>query len=213
MKKWRNGENERGTDSDIEPNGDTPMVQNKAETGPSMEWREAIEFLLRVAAIESPETLREGDRLNLVEDLGRYLEVEVEGVAKKLSEARSKPAIIRPVIDVVRQLVAAAADHARVEVSKGPTRFAFDGSRLGQDREEREPLYFIDGDLRDLMAESAAVTVADLKPWEICRCPQCRKLFLAGRKGQMFCSHECASTASLARFQERKKSKSKKGGR
>lgn len=174
-----------------------------------MKWREAVEFLLRLASTGDPASLREGDRINLIEDIRRFLEVEGQGdVDKQLRQAKRDPALLRPVIEVVRQLANGAADHKRVEVKITSIRLVFDGTRMDEDR---VPV-FSDGPLRDVVADIAAGEIGEAQSWQIGRCEwkDCGKLFLADRKGQIFCSHGCANRASSERYQERKKSK---GGR
>lgn len=176
-----------------------------------MRWREAIEFLLRLASIENTANLREGDRINLIDDLRRFLQVEGEGrVAKELEEARSDAAKLTPVIDAVRQIACAAADHKLAKIWIEKTLLVFDGTRMDDDR---LPAVFSDGELRDVVAEFATGDFGEAESWQIGRCEwgECGKLFLADRKGQIFCSHRCANFASSARYQKRKKSKERKG--
>lgn len=174
-----------------------------------MKWREAVEFLLRVAATENPLKLREGDLINLLDDFRRYLELQDEvEVKKELDAARSSPAQLVPTIEVVSKLANAAADHTRADVHVGETQVVFVGTRMDF-KGERAPVS-IDGTLRDVMVSTAAMDLGLAKPWQIGRCSrtECGKLFLADRKGQMFCSHRCASAVSSAKYQERKKARS-----
>jgi len=171
-----------------------------------MKWREAVEFLIRLVAIEDPEKLRPGDLLNLIDDFRRYLEIEGVGrPARELTEAEAKPAKLKGVIEVVRKLVNAAAAHARVEISpEGKTTIVFDGTRLGDER----GAVLKDGSLRDVMAEMAASDLEDAEPWQVCRCKETGcgretggpKLFLAARKGQVYCSHSCANAAASREY-------------
>jgi hypothetical protein len=183
-----------------------------------MQWHDAVSFLLTVAKAGEPKKLSEGDRLNLIEGLRRFLEIEGPcDVATQLEEARSNPNILRPVIEVVGQLADAAADHRRVKIQLGPTSLAvvFDGTRLDGDRVAA----FSDGKLCDVVADVAAGDFGMAEPWQIgrCRWRECGNLFLANRKGQVFCSHGCANTASSEAYKERKKAKiwrtkAKRGG-
>ena len=179
------------------------MTQTNEAQAP-MKWREAVEFLIRLAAIENTEKLRPGDRLNLIDDLRRYLEIESDGrPARDLAQAEAKPAILKKLIkdlnSVVRRLANAAATHERVEITpEGKTTIVFDGGRLGDERGAT----FLDGSLRDVMADTAAHDLEDADPWEICRCKEagCRKLLLAARKGQIYCSHSCANAAASREY-------------
>src|ERR1041385_2034175 len=91
-----------------------------------MKWREAVEFLLRMATTGDPAKLREGDLINLIEDLRRYLELQYEVQGKKeRGEARSNPAGLAPASDFVLKLATAAADHTRAEIHVGATQVVF----------------------------------------------------------------------------------------
>lgn len=178
-----------------------------------MKWREAVEFLFRLAGTGDPASLREGDRINLIDDLWRFLEVEGQGdVAKQLDQAKRNPALLKPVIEVVRQLATGAADHERTDLKIGPIRLVFDGGRMKERADEDRVPVFSDGPLRDVVADIAAGDLGEAESWQIGRCQwaDCNKLFLADRKGQIFCSHKCANSASSARYQERKKSKERR---
>lgn len=168
-----------------------------------MRWREAIEFLLRFAQMENLEDLRPGDRLNLIDDLKRYLEDDGEGkLGKELAEVAAKPLLLKGLIQEVRTLVGCAVEGLSRDFNLGGTTLTFDGSRLG---DERRVLTF-DGSLNDALVDDAAFDLSDAKPWEMCRCKEqdCQKLFLAARKGQIYCSHACASTASVREHRSRK---------
>jgi hypothetical protein len=113
-------------------------------------------------------------------------------------EVESKASNLTGVIAAVRQLANAAAAHERTVISIGAIKIVFDGRRLGDDR---GPL-LSDGKLRDVMADTAAADLADAEPWQICRCreSECQKLFLAARKGQIYCSHNCANAAASREY-------------
>jgi hypothetical protein len=162
-----------------------------------MKWKEAVAFLIRFAAIEEPERLRQGDRLNLIDDLRRYLEDDGEGeIAHELAEAEEKPAQLKEVIKVVRAIVEAAADHKLIDIPLGETIITFDGERLGDER----GVLSVDGSLKDALADGTAADLSDAKPWEICRCPECNSFFHAARKGQIFCTHKCANSAASREY-------------
>src|SRR5262249_37286642 len=158
----------------------------KSDEPEPMRWREAIEFLLRLAEVDDPQKLRPGDRLNLMDDLRRYLEDDGEGqLARELVEADENPPKLMDAIKIVRHIAELTADHQVAEIPVGPTVITFDARRLGDDR----GAVSVDGSLRDAIADDAACDFGDADPWEICRCQECRRLFLAGRKGQIYCSH------------------------
>jgi hypothetical protein len=166
----------------------------KKNEGPKpMKWREAIEFLIRFGEIEDPGKLRPGDRLNLVDDLRRYLEDDGEGqLAGELAQADANPAKLMDAVKIARHIANLAADHGVDEIEVGRTVITFDARRLGDER----GAISVDGSLRDAIADDAACDFGDAEPWQICRCLECRRLFLAGRKGQIYCTHSCANAAA-----------------
>ena len=177
-----------------------------------MKWRDAVSFLLKVAKAGDPKKMTEGDRINLIEGLRQYLETEGPGmVDSQLTKARSDPALLRPVIDVVREIANAAAHHKRLEVKLGPRPLVlvFEGNRLDGDRVAA----YSEGDLHDVVADIAVADFGMAEPWQIGRCRWgiCGKLFLANRKGQVFCSHDCANSASSEAYQERMKARMGRG--
>jgi hypothetical protein len=168
-------------------------VESKSE---SMEWREAIEFLLRWAAI-STEEMREGDRLNLIDDCRRYLEIEGDGQpARELEEAKKKPAKLTDTVKAISRLVEEFADRKSPKVKIGPITMRIDTSRLG---EGRQPI-FSDGALKDVMLDTAAYDLVQAEPWQICRCRECPKgvscrtqgtdLLLASLRERRRCANE-----------------------
>lgn len=174
---------------------------------PEMTWREAVEFLVRLADVEDPQKLKQWQLLRLVEECSQFLDLEGDGQpSRELEQVKTKPAALKPVIARTRELVRAVADHTRIEVRVGQTTAVLDASRLG----DKRGAAFTDGRLVDVMTAQAVDDLGDAEPWQICKCrwPDCGHVFLAERKGQMFCSHKCASAASSARYQERKRPKS-----
>jgi hypothetical protein len=172
-------------------------VKEESDLPKPMKWKEAIAFLLRFASIEAPEKLRQGDRLNLFDDLRRYLEDDGEGqLAQELAKAEAEPAQLKKVIEVVRTIVEAAADHKEIDIPLGKTTITFHGQRLGDERRALS----VDGSLIDAVADGAANDLSDVEPWQICRCPECTSFFVAGRKGQIYCTHKCANSAASREY-------------
>jgi hypothetical protein len=178
-----------------EVNGTVKKKAHIQQPVEKMEWREAVEFLINLASIEDPEKLRPGDRLNLIDDLHRFLEIEEDGhLASEVKRLELEPKHLTETIDGVREVVEAAAEKQNVEFQlKGSRLLVFRGDRIG-----RRGAVLLDGELRDTMIDCAAADIEDAEPWQICRCaePECRKIFMAGRKGQKFCSHACANVVA-----------------
>ena len=182
-------------------------MEGKQDARPEMTWRQAVEFLVRLADVEDPQKLKQWQVLRLVEECSLFLDLEGDGQpARELEQAKKKPATLKPVIETMRELVRAVADHTRIQVRVGQTKAVLDASRLG----DKRGAAFTDGRLVDVMTAQAVDDLGDAEPWQICKCrwPSCGHVFLADRKGQVFCSHKCASAASSARYQERKRPKS-----
>jgi hypothetical protein len=179
-------------------------MADKQDARPEMTWRQAIEFLVRLADVKDPEKLKQWQLLRLVEECSQFLDLEGEGQpARELAQAERRPATLKPLIETVRKLVQAVADHTRIEVQVGHTTAVLDASRLG----DKRGAAFIDGKLADVITAQAVDDLGDAEPWQICKCrwPDCSRIFLAERKGQKFCSHRCASAASSARYQQKKR--------
>jgi hypothetical protein len=163
-----------------------------------MEWREALEFIIRFAAIEDPKRLRVGELLNLIDDLRRYLEIEGDAkLAGQLAEVEKKPALLKGSIEIVRKLANAAVARQRAVIGLGETSM-FDGTPLGDER----GALLTDGNLKDSMADTVAGDLAQAESCLICRCGEscCGKLFLAARRGQVYCSHTCANNAASREY-------------
>src|ERR1700683_591717 len=111
------------------------MKKNQTQSLKLMKWKDAIDFLIRLAALQDPTSARIGDRLNLIDDLRRYLEIEDTGrLSHKLKQAENKPNLLTPVSEVAQKLLAAAADHKVVEFEFEKIQLRFDGTKLGDSR-------------------------------------------------------------------------------
>ena len=182
-------------------------MEPKQDARPEMNWRQAVEFLVRLADVKNPQSLKQWELLRLIEECSQFLDLEGNGQpARELDQAKTKPATLKPMIEVVSRLVRAVADHTRIEVQVGKTRAVLDASRLGDER----GAVLTDGKLVDVMTAQAVDDLGDAEPWQISKClwRDCGRVFLAERKGQKFCSHRCASASSSAGYQERKRSES-----
>lgn len=166
--------------------------------GPMM-LKDAVALLVRIAGLDDPASLRLGDRLNLIDDLRRYLDISPVGkTSRELDRAQDEPVRLKPVTQGVRELVDAAADGKKVELSFGPGKVVFDGAKLGA----RDALLW-DSNLRDEIIQLAATDLAELKPRQLGRCAVCKRVFPAARKGQRYCSHACAVKVAVRRYQTR----------
>jgi hypothetical protein len=175
-------------------------VKNKPHVSKDMDWREAIEFLMRLANIQDPAALREGDRLNLIDDFRRYANVDPDGeMAPQLDRVKQDPRRLQETIRKIREIIAAATDRKQLDLGMLRLRLFFDGKRVGD--QERGAIRW-SGPLHHVMAQFAANDLEEAEPWQVCRCkePDCEKFFLANRKGQQFCSHPCANQSSARAY-------------
>lgn len=173
----------------------------------AMKRDEAVKFLVDLVNIVDPARWPAYVSMEVTDKLGQLIDVENSvRVAKQLKDARSNPIILKPVLDIVRKLASAAADHKRTdtEIEMDKPILVFDGTRMGGDL---SPVSW-DGQLQDIVAVMAAGHLSKAETWQIGRCKrkECGRLFLAGRKGQTFCSHKCAGKVSSARYKQKVKS-------
>jgi hypothetical protein len=163
-----------------------------------MDWREALEFAARFAVTDLG-ALREGDRLNLIDDIRRYLDVAGTGaLARELDAAKKNAELLQPAREAVCKLLEAAVSRQRIEFNTLKEKLVFDGRMLGDER--RVVAY--DGSIRDVMVETLAADLAELEPWQIARCKECNAIFLVSRKDQKFCQRDCANAAALRAYRE-----------
>ena len=164
-----------------------------------MKLREAAKLLVRIAAINEPANMRIGDRMNILEDMRRYLDVAGKGrISRELDRAQHQPKVLETTFHVVGDLVNAAVDGKTIEFEFERGKLRLNGNKLGS----RDALSW-DGSLRDIMAQFAAIDLADLKAGELGRCAECRKVFVVARRGQRYCNHACAVKIAVRRYQKK----------
>jgi len=185
-----------------------------SENPNEMALKEALQFLIDLAEIENPSTLRGWQRVKLAEDLAMYLGVEGEGaVSAQIGKIQEHPETVTPTISAARDLLNAAADKEPLKGKLGAMEFIFKGDEVGTGR---SPVLW-SGSLADIFVQQALSDLGDAKSWQIVRCPECHRIFLARRKGQKFCSPYCSTKVAIrehyAKKGRQKGKNAKKGGK
>lgn len=178
----------------------------------------ALDFLIRLSETD-PVVLasgQPGDLPNAIFGLYRFafLVLQNERVSHgrpdeidRLTESlRRRPDLLRPIIDSARDLLAAAADGGRFEWNLDPgSKLIFDGAkdaasnqRLVLSNAKEPPL-----GLEQAVAVRAMQYLGTEAGGTVRRCARslsCRRIFLATRPKQLFCTRRCASAAAFERY-------------
>jgi predicted RNA-binding Zn ribbon-like protein len=188
-----------------------PQAQTLDSFGwPGRDWRLALADTIAVVRDE------EVDLLPAEPDLARWLEAEQgwlgpvpPGDAPALAAVRELRGAIRSLLTatvagtdlpedeaaVVNRFSAGGAWYRRLDLSQpGGPRAVYEG--VGGDR-ARQVLATIAGAAIDLL------TGPDRQRIKLCRAPSCGMFFLAGKRGQQWCSVPCGNRARVARHYER----------
>ena len=190
--------------------------------GPPMKPREGIEFLVMLAGLE-PEKLGTAGRPANVADLGhvtgvfyelcRFTQGARRYYEKWVGPLAKEPWRLQPAIDEMRRLLGALADGQDYDMGLDPdTRIRIFGVQFHR-TPFRSPLPFVISNptiIQGLVVTAIFYLALNRDSCLIRRCREekCRKLFLAVRKSRVFCSHQCASDASVRRFRRRQKQRS-----
>ena len=134
------------------------------------------------------------DVAKLVHDFERWLGVRNDrALAAQIRSLLRRPALFQSLIDDVSALVAAVADRRKFSYRYSDGHVEVDAYRL-EDGAGRMVSYRFT-DLRDAVMH---VAVHDLNSPHArlvrrCRDEPCRRIFLASRRSQIYCSHRCAN--------------------
>ena len=110
----------------------------------------------------------------------------------------------------LRDLIAAMADGQDFEFSlEEGTKIRVEGSHFQRQRFQSPLPFLIWGPVfeQGLVTTAAFYLSLTRDTMLVRRCPECRKIFLGIRKTRIFCSHKCASAASVRAYQERQAAK------
>lgn len=189
--------------------------------GPPMKGREGIEFLVKLAGLELEQLTIAGLPANVADfghaagvfyELCRFTQTSQRIYAKWVGAIVRNPVyqLQRHIVNI-RRLLSAVADGVDFEFGLGAeTKIRVFGSQFRR-TPFRTPLPFVIwSPTQDQALIVTAVFYLGLNRDSclIRRCKEegCGKLFIAVRKSRMFCSHECASAASVRRFREKQRS-------
>src|SRR2546426_4754780 len=101
--------------------GDTKLCTRtwrmRAMNQGAMKQKEAVEFLVKLAGLGDPANWRQGDLMNIIEDLRRSVEPPAGGKAdKEIKRVFRQPMLLRPIIEELRDLVEAAVDGKQLKL-------------------------------------------------------------------------------------------------
>jgi len=168
-----------------------------------MRLREGIQFVVYLAGLNVKKLAasgRPGDVPNLCHDLCRF--AQAPSFRERLELA--KPSVLDDYLEPLRRLVCAVADQERFENElKAGTRLQFDRRATTGDV---SPFVIRSPAFDQALVITGAFYLARFETDRIRRCPEadCRKIFLAlPTKSKRFCSHECASRASIRAYHGR----------
>jgi CGNR zinc finger len=187
--------------------------------GPPMKPREGIEFLVTVASLDFSKLATAGRPENIADlghvagvfyELCRFSQAARAYYDKWLGAVCKDRARLEEGLKPLRDLMAAIADGTNFSMALQPdTRIGVFGRQWHRDT-FRSPLPFV---IQSPSHGQALVVTAIFylglarASCLIRRCKEakCGKLFMAVRHSRRFCSHECASAASVRAFRQRQK--------
>lgn len=181
-------------------------------------WRYSgnrLRFLVAVANLTDDDlsTLREGDRLNLIADLRGYT-FDTTHADETLKKARARIELIKPALVVIREFIAATADHRVVDVPAGTRpRFRYDARQA-----DAQPVMYLDvaAPLVERILETVVGDLRTASVEEISRIRRCKDtkkevehkdgpLFYATRADQDYCGRACAARAAVRAWSAKRK--------
>jgi hypothetical protein len=205
--------------------GTRPRTESSRPVGPAMKARDGIEFLVALTGIDVSKLNRSGQPTDVADlrhisgfcyELCRFSQAAQTFYESLVSAATRNPAILELRLRPLRDLIEAVADGSDFEmVLKESTTIRIEGSHFHR-QQFQSPLPFV---FRSpVFAQGLVVTAAFYlslthRTMLVRRCPEsgCQKIFLAIRKTRKFCSHKCASAASIRAYQERQATKKAAG--
>jgi hypothetical protein len=166
---------------------------------------ESLNWLIAVASLD-PRKLgsgRPGDLPNLVYDLERWFGTSDD--AKLVGQIRNllrRPALLQHLVRELSALVAAVADRGKHVYRYSDGHVEIDAGRL-----EKGSGRLVSYRFTDLLDAAMHLAIHDLTrndPACIRRCREqsCRKIFLAARRSQIYCSHRCANLQASRKYRE-----------
>jgi hypothetical protein len=146
---------------------------------------------------------RPGDLPNFVYELRQWLDLEPdEPLQREVSALEKDPARIQTLVGRVGELLAAVADRKRFEIRYAGGGVILDAARLGM--EDGRALSYRDAKLEDAVLR---VALDDLyedveSALRVRRCPECLRVYYAGRQNQQYCGNKCSNARATRRYRE-----------
>jgi len=195
-----------------------------------MKGREGIEFLVTVTEIDENKLARSGQPTDVADlrhiaglcyELCRFQQTARSFYERLVRAATQNPAILEEKLRPLRDLIGAVSDSKDFEMFlQKETKIRVEGSQFHRQKFAPLPFVFWSPVFEQGLVITAVFYLCLTRDTMLVRrCPEsdCRKIFLAIRKTRKFCSHKCASAASIRAYQERqapkKAAKKKESGR
>jgi hypothetical protein len=141
------------------------------------------------------------DLQNLAYDLERWLgSYDDPALARQIRKLLQRRALFQPLIDELSALLAAVADRAKFSYCYSDGRVDIDAGRL-----EKKSGRAVSYRFTNLLDAVIHVAIHDLTRHDAlrvrrCREQSCRKIFLASRRSQSYCSRRCANLQASQRY-------------
>jgi hypothetical protein len=191
---------------------ENPLSEQTALIAKPMEAEESVRWLLSFSNL-NPGSLtagRPGDLPNLLYDLRRYLQVEPgdEKVEEELTRAESDPRRLEETVRIVRNLLNSVADKIPFRYRYGAGELVFDANKLPSD----SALTYHDASLPDAVVQVAVDDMSDASALRVKRCAraECRELFFAERRSQIYCGHRCANAIASRTYRKQEENRKRR---
>jgi CGNR zinc finger len=194
-------------------------AQPSPPVGPPMKPREGIEFLVALADLNLSELSTAGQPENIADlghvvgvlyELCRFTQTARDWFDGHVAQVVKEPEWLKPAVEKVRDLIGKVADGRDFAMPlELETSIRISGRQFHR-AQFRSPLPFAISSptfLQGIVVTAIFYLGLTRDSCLIRRCkePKCGKLFMAIRQSRRFCSHECASAASVRAFRERQK--------
>ena len=180
------------------------------------ELDQRMEFLIRFVGLDLA-NLRQGDQLNLQDDIKRFLGSvpapgEVVVSFKEQDVERYPEKSVRSLQGLVRTFLSQVANASKDRTGKLQSLGIPTSLALRADfRVIRDPgdfvLLNVSGNLTDIFLFKTLFLLFQARIEPIRECPECGKIFYRRDARQKFCRRRCANLAATKRFVERRKKK------
>jgi hypothetical protein len=169
----------------------------------SLHGFEAVRWMVALVSVNAKE-LRASDRVRyakLTDELERWLGVtEDPALIAGVRRLRHDPAAFQPLIDEVAEVVTAVADRKKFSFHYDDGHIELDPNRFAKGAARAVSYRFTA--LHDAIMHVACDDLNHPDALRVRRCREqsCRKIFVAARSSQLYCSHRCANLEASRRY-------------